>query len=184
MIRFAGGGALYTSQPDSKLFVERCSFTFNNASNDGQGGALLVSFGAIFLGSNLSISHNYAKKGGGVLIDVGKAYISNSTIFNNSASVSGGGMFCSNKPASGIEAAGAETSTIDLKNVSIIENSIIDPLKLGVGADLFIIGSVVFSADNVTYVSMKGQSDRDVTPAIISVVTDSSKIFLKLECRS
>jgi hypothetical protein len=187
-IRFAGGGALYLSQTDSKLIANNSFFTMNNASSVGQGGALLVSFGAILEGSKLNISRNHAGKGGGVFVDAGKTYLSDSHIQDNSASVNGGGLFCSNKAATTGESDKA-ASTINLIGVSfransIVVNSIVDPLKLGgIGADIFIVGSVEFSADGATKVSMKGNYDRDVTPVVVSVGTNSSDISLKLECR-
>jgi CRP-like cAMP-binding protein len=188
LISFAGGGALFVSQSNCLLTASDCSFSLNNASSVGQGGAVLVSVGAKFVGSKLTISHNYAGKGGGILVDAAIVQISNSDIQNNFAVSSGGGLFCSSNQANDVYAARGLTntglSTIALQNVSVRSNTIVDPLALGVGAEMFIIGSVVFSADSTSEVSMDGNSERDVTAAVVSLVTNSPNIFLKLACRS
>jgi hypothetical protein len=75
-------------------------------------------------------------------------------------------------------------STITLKNVKFFSNAVVDPRALGVGADLFVIGSVILSADNNSEIWMDGNFDRDVTAAVVSVVSNSPNISFKLSCRS
>jgi hypothetical protein len=188
IIAFAGGGALHITNSRCIVTAKVCLFSFNDASSVGQGGALLAASGAKFVGSELEFSSNRAGQGGGVLIDASDVQIENSDIHDNSAVTSGGGMFCSGNQAndaylrSGLGMAGI--SAITLKNVSLRSNYVVDPSALGVGADLFVVGSVFFAADNASTVSMSGRADRDITAAAVSVITDSPSIFLKLECLS
>jgi CRP-like cAMP-binding protein len=187
-IAFAGGGAVHIAQANCILTAQNCSFQFNNASAAGQGGALLASVGATFVGSMLTVTHNFAGKGGGVLVDAAETRITNSEIQRNVAGLSGGGLFCSNNQANqffatrGLAITGE--STIALKNVTFRSNAVVDPAALGVGADLYIIGAVLFSADSTTEVLMNGNYDRDVTAAVVSVVTNSPNISMKLTCLS
>lgn len=188
LIAFAGGGAVHIAQANCILTAQNCKFQFNNASGAGQGGAVLASVGAAFVGSMLTVAHNFAGKGGGVLVDAAEARITNSEIRRNVAGLSGGGLFCSNNQANqffatrGLAITGE--STIALKNVTFRSNAVVDPDALGVGADLYIIGAVLFSADSTTEVLMNGNYDRDVTAAVVSVVTNSPNISLKLTCLS
>jgi hypothetical protein len=188
LVAFAGGGAVSASQSSCSFSAQDCEFSFNNASSIGQGGGILASVGASVVVSKSVIRHNYAGKGGGVLIDAAEAQISNSQIQNNTAVSSGGGMFCSSNQANdffstrGLAITGR--SAITLKNVSFRGNVVVDPLALGVGADVFIIGSVLISADSASEILMNGNSDRDVTAAVVSVVTNSPNISFRLACTS
>jgi hypothetical protein len=186
---FAGGGAVYAALAGCILTAENCTFFLNNASSAGQGGAILASFGSMFVGSNLAISRNYAAKGGGILVDAAEVEISHSEMQRNSAWSSGGGLFCSSNQANDFYASRGLVgitgkSTITLKNVRIRGNSLGDPLAQGVGADLFVIGSVFFAADSASEISMDGNFDRDVTATVVSVTTNSPNISFKVACRS
>jgi hypothetical protein len=182
----AGGGALHVLEPGSKLIAQDCSFSFNDASSSGQGGAIFASAGAVLVVSNMMFHENRAGKGGAIAIDASEIRISNSEILRNVAVTSGGGMFCSSNQEYGFETrSGSDSSSssaITLHHVSIKQNNVADPLALGVGADLFVIGSVVFSADSATEVSMQGNFERDVTAAVISVMSNSPSIELKTAC--
>jgi CRP-like cAMP-binding protein len=189
LVSFAGGGALHIAMAGCIVTAEDCSFLYNNASEVGQGGAILASFGSKFVGSDLTISRNYANRGGAVLIDGAEFQMLNSKIQNNSAWSSGGGMFCSSSQSNYFYATRGLSgvtgiSTITLKNVKFFSNAVVDPRALGVGADLFVIGSVILSADNNSEIWMDGNFDRDVTAAVVSVVSNSPNISFKLSCRS
>jgi hypothetical protein len=185
-VAFAGGGALHMLNPSCRVTAEASSFVGNDASSLGQGGAVLAAVGATFNGSNLAIDGNRAGKGGGILIDASEAHISDSVIRRNVAATSGGGLFCSSNQAAGFYAAkGLDVSgisTITLKNTSVRSNSITEPLALGVGSDLFVIGSVFFAADSLSDVSMSGYSDRDIMSTVVTVLTNSPHIAMRLSC--
>jgi hypothetical protein len=186
LVAFAGGGALHVVNPSCDVTAQDVFFFLNDASSSGQGGALLVSVGATFEGSNLLIDGNSAGKGGGVLIDASKVHILNSVIRKNVATRSGGGIFCSSYQANnffttkGIDIDGL--STIILNSTSFLSNTVIDPQVLGVGSDLFVFGSVVFVSDSSNDLSMSGVSHRDIMAAVVSVITNSPLISLKLSC--
>jgi hypothetical protein len=183
---FAGGGALHIFETSCTLMAHDCSFIFNDASSLGQGGALLVAAGAAFSGSKLFFLGNRAGKGGAVSVDASEVQMSNSKIQSNFAVTSGGGIFCSSKQSvvfsTIIGSNSPQGSTIGLMNVSVMSNHVTDPLALGVGADLFVIGSVTFSADNSSEVSMRGNPERDVTAVVVSVISNSPRIELKRIC--
>jgi hypothetical protein len=112
--------------------------------------------------------------------------ISNSEIFNNVSVTSVGGIFCSSSEEYGFESSSgshsSSSSAIALHRVSIKQNNVADPLALGVAADLFVIGSVEFAADSATEVSVQGNFERDVTAAVVSVISNSPGIQLKTAC--
>jgi hypothetical protein len=95
-------------------------------------------------------------------------------------------MFCSSNQAAGFYAAKgldvSGSSSITLRNTSVRSNSITEPLALGVGSDLFVIGSVFFAADSASDVSMSGYSDRDVMSTVVTALTNSPHIAMALSC--
>jgi hypothetical protein len=187
VIAFAGGGGLHIFSPSSQITIQDCSFSFNDASDIGQGGAILAAFGATLLASNLVINDNYAGKGGGISIDASEVDISNSQFQQNAAATSGGGLFCSSNEVIGLNDIKGLSgmSHIKLQNVSFHSNEIVGPQAMfGVGGDVFVIGSVIFAADSSSEVSMSGSFERDITATVVSVITNSSSIFLKTTCLS